>query len=73
MHGSITNYIQNNHTNRLVLVRGFTFTATPFTEVQQQLHGAAQGLEYIHSAGLAHGRLSGVGTSLLRGWFVFNT
>jgi len=34
MHGSIMNYIQNNSTNRLELVRDFTLPATQFTEIQ---------------------------------------
>ena len=35
--------------------------ATCLAELHQQLHGAAQGLEYIHRAGLVHGDLKGVG------------
>lgn len=72
MHGSIMNYIQNNRTNRLELVCGFIFTATQFTEKRRQLHGAAQGLKYIHNARLAHGGLNGVGTSSLRNWFIID-
>ena len=34
-HGSIMEFIKNNHTNRLDLVRNFTFPATSFTELRQ--------------------------------------
>ena len=34
---------------------------TSFNNTRQQLHGAAQGLKYIHDAGFAHGDLKGVG------------
>jgi len=54
-------YIRKNQVNRLELVRGFTFLATPFTEMRKQLHGAAQGLSYLHDrVGLTHGDLKGV-------------
>ena len=34
-HGNIMEYIKSNHTNRLELVRGFAFPATPFTKMRQ--------------------------------------
>ena len=33
---------------------------------KRQLHGAAQGLEYLHGVNLAHGDLKGVGVSSFR-------
>jgi serine/threonine-protein kinase TNNI3K len=35
VHGNIMEYINNNHVNRLELVRGFTFPATPSTQMRQ--------------------------------------
>jgi len=66
--GNIMKYINENYTNRLELVRGFAIAlfTTPFAKIQQQLHGAAQGLEYLHSAHLTHGDLKGVGVSSFR-------
>ena len=40
--------------------------ATSLAELRRQLHGAAQGLKYIHRAGLIHGDLKGVGVFSLR-------
>ena len=34
-HGNIMEYIKNNHTNRLELVRAFTFPTTSFTKSRQ--------------------------------------
>ena len=34
-HGNIMDYIRNNHTNRLELVRAFTFTTASFTETRR--------------------------------------
>ena len=34
-HGTIMDYIKNKHANRLQLVRGFTFPATPTTNMRQ--------------------------------------
>ena len=34
-HGNIMQFIQNNHTNRLDLVRDFTFSATSFTKLRR--------------------------------------
>ena len=65
-HGNIMEYIQKNHTNRLDLARAFAFPTTSSTELQQQLHGAAQGLKYLHEVGLTHGDLKGVSFSLFR-------
>jgi len=68
--GNIMEYIRKNQVNRLELVRGPTVPATPFTEVRKQLHGAAQGLSYLHDcAGLTHGDLKGVSVSLPRDRF----
>ncbi|KAF9643108.1 kinase-like protein [Thelephora ganbajun] len=58
-HGNIMEYIKSNHANRLELVRGLVFPATPLAIIQQQLHGAAQGLEYLHGANLTHGDIKG--------------
>ena len=61
MHGNIMEFIRKNHVNRLELVRYSTVLVTPFTEMREQLHGAAQGLSYLHDcAGLTHGDLKGV-------------
>ena len=60
-HGNIMEFIKKNNVNRLELVRGSTVLAAPFTEMRGQLHGAAQGLSYLHDcAGLTHGDLKGV-------------
>ena len=62
-HGNIMEYINKNHTNRLGLVRDPTLLAISFPKVRWQLCGAAQGLEYLHGARLAHGDLKGVSIS----------
>ena len=72
VHGTIMDYIGKNHTNRLELVRSFTFPATPFTKTRQQLYGAAKGLEYLHGASLAHGDLKGVRVSQFRDRSIFD-
>jgi len=59
-------YIRENHANRLELVRDFALLAASFAKIQWQLHGAAQGLKYLHDADLMHGDLKGVGVSLFR-------
>jgi len=56
-------YISENHANRLELVRDFTLLNASFAKIQWQLHGAAQGLKYLHDANLTHGDLKGVGVS----------
>jgi len=60
-HGNLIEYIKNNHVNKVDLVRGFATPATSSTNARPQLHGAAQGLKYLHGARLAHGDLKGVG------------
>jgi len=70
-HGNIMDFIRKSYVNRLELVRDFTFTAAPFTKTRQQLHGAAQGLKYLHGANLVHGDLKGVGVSVYRNRFPF--
>jgi len=60
-HGNIMEYIKKNSVNRLELVRGFTFPTISFAKIREQLHGAAQGLKYLHGASLVHGDLKGVG------------
>jgi len=68
-HGNIMEFIKNNCVNRLGLVRGFTAPATPFTETRVQLHGAAQGLSYLHDcASLAHGDIKGVSINLFHNY-----
>ena len=62
-HGNIMEFIGKNHVNRLELVRDLAFPAASFTKMQRQLHGAARGLEYLHSANLTHGDLKGVSIS----------
>jgi len=65
-HGNIMQFTRKNHVNRLELVRGFPFPPLlPFTKARQQLHGAVQGLKYLHGANLTHGDLKGVGSSSL--------
>ena len=66
MYGNIMEYIKENHANRLELVRDFALLTVSFTKIQGQLHGAAQGLEYLHGVGLTHGDLKGVGVSQFR-------
>jgi len=61
LHGNIMEYIKNNDVNKLDLVRGIAVPVTSFTNTRRQLHGAAQGLKYLHGARLAHGDLKGVG------------
>ena len=70
-HGNIMEYIQNNHANRLELVRAFTFLAASFTRLRQQLLGAAEGLKYLHGKDLIHGDLKGVSVSSFRDSFLF--
>ena len=43
--GNIMEYIQNNHVNRLELVRGFTVPATPLTEIRQTVARGSPGSE----------------------------
>ena len=64
VHGNIMEYTKINPVNRLELVRYPTSPATSFVKIRQQLHGAAQGLEYLHGARLIHGDLKGVGISM---------
>jgi len=68
------NYIQHHHVNRLDLVRDLAFHAASVAKMREQLHGAAQGLEYLHGCGFAHGDLKGVGVSLFcdRSLLTFN-
>lgn len=61
-HGNIMEYIAHNHVNRLQLVRHLAFSTTLLMELSQQLHGAGQGLEYLHGASLTHGDIKGVNT-----------
>ena len=70
-HGNIMEFIGENHVNRLELVRGLAFPAVSFTKTQRQLHGAAQGLKYLHSANLTHGDLKGVSISPVHGGIPF--
>jgi len=70
-HGNIMQYIGKTHVNRLELVRGFRFPKIPSVKFDKQLHGAANGLKYLHSASLVHGDLKGVGVSSLRDIFLF--
>ena len=60
-HGNIMQYIRDNATNRLTLVRIPAFRGQRFpTEHVEQLYGAVQGLKYLHDANLTHGDLKGV-------------
>jgi len=59
-HGNITEYIKNNHANRLELVRDLVSSGASSAKTQPQLNGAAQGLEYLHGIDLTHGDLKGV-------------
>ena len=62
-HGNIMEFIRNNPANRLELVCTLTLPATTFIKTQQQLHGVAQGLKYLHGANLTHGDIKGVRTT----------
>jgi len=54
-------YIRDNATNRLTLVRISAFRGQRFpTEPLEQLYGAVQGLKYLYGANLTHGNLKGV-------------
>jgi len=70
-HGNIMEYIRKNHVNRLELVRAFAVPTTSFTEMSSKLHGAAQGLKYLHRANLVHGDVKGVSVSSSRERFLF--
>ena len=61
-HGNIVQYIENYPVNRLDLVSRCHLPAAFPTKTQQQLHDAAQGLEYLHGTGLSHGDIKGVST-----------
>ena len=61
-HGNIIMYIKKHPVNRLDLVSKRHLSSAFPTKTQQQLHDAAQGLKYLHSAGLSHGDLKGVST-----------
>ena len=64
VHGNIMQYVRNNATNRLALVRISAFRGQCYpTEPLQQLSGAVQGLKYLHDANLTHGDLKGVRAS----------
>ena len=58
--GSVVEYIIQNSVNRLELVSGLPLLNDPSADAKQQLHGAAQGLEYLHDNGIVHGNLMGV-------------
>ena len=68
--GNIMEYIKHNHVNRLELVRDPASPPASLTKTRQQLHGAAQGLQYLHGASLTHGDLKGVGVSAFYKWIV---
>jgi len=71
-HGNIMQYIRRNHVNRLELVRSSTISTALLLRCDKQLHGAAQGLSYLHECvGLAHGDLKGVGFSSFRNRSLF--
>ena len=72
-HGNVMEYIGKNHVNRLELVRAFTVLALLSLRYDEQLYGAAQGLEYLHGASLTHGDLKGVSSSSSRDKFLFLT
>ena len=72
-HGTIMQYIKSNSVNRLELVCDFIFPTTSFTKMRQQLHGAAQGLKYLHGANLTHGDLKGVSVTSSPDRFLFST
>lgn len=60
-------FIGKNGANRLELVRDSSSLVVPpddlLMSTRRQLHGAAKGLEYLHSTEFAHGDLKGVGVS----------
>lgn len=60
--GDIMEYIKHNPVNRLELVRNFPSSALEISpsEPKRQLHGAAQGLKYLHDEGIIHGDPAGV-------------
>ena len=73
-HGNVVEYIRKNHVNRLELVRGCTLSPPLLSlRCNKQLHGAAQGLEYLHGASLTHGDLKGVSFSSSRNKLPFLT
>ena len=63
-HGNVMEYTGKKHVNRLELVRRFTVPPIPSLKMrQEQLYGAAEGLQYIHDFNLVHGDLKGVSVS----------
>jgi len=59
-HGNIMQYIREKATNRLGLVHIYSRVTVFSAEPWVQLHGAVQGLKYLHDASLTHGDLKGV-------------
>ena len=66
-HGNIMEYIRKNHVNRLELVCCLS-PHTSSTYMSQQLHEAAQGLNYLHRGGVVHGNIKGVRITLLHSY-----
>ena len=58
--GNIEEFIEDNHVNRLELVREPTLSSISCAKIRWQLRGPAQGLKYLHSINLPHGDLKGV-------------